>query len=263
MLNHDLTNAVLKLLGGKLPENYMVVDLETTGFSPTINYACQYAMLQDGAASSFLLYRPHREIHPKAVEVNGLSESILKANGMAPELILPGVYARLNAWKAAGNYFIGHNMFFDENFLIEDGRQYGFTGYGDNVIDTGLIVKAIHAKKLPFDYENIRLFLSRVKDTFVKGKWNLWDYCYPTFKLDRYISKKGAHGAGHDCRATEILLHELLGDWKNVNSQRIHQQVQTQEGRTGADTGTGTTNPSGTPEPNTTNLHPIPSEVQG
>lgn len=118
----------------ELPEDYVVVDLETTGLWPDIDEiieigAVRVRGLEITDAFSTLVY-----------PINGIDSFITQLTGISPKMVedAPRVSEALKAFLrfTDNDIVIGHNVHFDINFLYDKCIEcFGF-GFSNDFIDT-------------------------------------------------------------------------------------------------------------------------------
>lgn len=214
-----LEEVKLRCPGKKLPDRYIVFDTETSGVNP---YECHIlqlgvAFVESRRVVAVLTQALHREgifIHPEAIKVHGLTAEKLKAEGIPPKEYIPYLVETFKEYRDLGYMFLGHNMMaFDAPLFEREAKSLGCPfQFGENdILDTGMIVKASQLGLCFKDQETLRGFYKRVSEVRAKGvRWALDKYCYPTYGLVKYgvdISK--AHDAGTDCQLAHYLLEEL------------------------------------------------------
>jgi DNA polymerase III epsilon subunit-like protein len=209
--------------GGKLPDTYLVFDTETSGVDLRSVAILQYGMTfveNRQRLNNFTAYvKRSRDvyIHPKAQEVHGITHDFLDEHGEDPAVVVPAVVGCLNSWKAKG-MLVGHNvMTYDLPILQKDATQHGLTiEYGENeVIDTGMMVKATQLGLTLDTADTLASFYRRVSSIFAKGVfWSLDRHCVPTYGLEKRAESvnmdvKRKHDAGVDCDLSHLLLEAL------------------------------------------------------
>ena len=206
--------------GGSIPNDYLVIDLETTGFpNPRrAEYVVQfgYAVVQGRQMTdnySTLLKTPPNWITPGASEVTGITDEMIQKDGQEPAAFYTELIKLLELYRSSGSMFVGHNLKrFDCPFLEANFKHYGFDfAFGpDEIIDTGMLFKASQLFAAPADDEKLGAFFDRVGQTRSRAKWNL-GFSAQRLGLDmKYgIDLSEAHDAAFDCRLTHLLLEEL------------------------------------------------------
>lgn len=207
--------------GGKLPGNYLVFDTETTGSSRYDDRILQVGtaiVYQGSVVASYgqILNRGSQQrIQPGAERVHGISHARMTNEGVDPAFFVPQLLDQFLQWRRQGGMFCGHNiMAFDAPFLELEAKLLGreFKFGDDEVIDTGMLVKAAQLGMFMRDDECLRSFYLRVSGVFAKGIfWSLDNHCYDTYGLEKRsgITRAQAHDAEADCKLTSALLETL------------------------------------------------------
>lgn len=117
--------------------DYIVVDLETTGFSSDIHEIIEigaYKVINNVAVEQFTTLVKPKNYIPRNIEtITGITNEMLKTASHIED-ILPKFYE----WQK-GYPLLGHNIGFDYEFLCKTGKMYGldFTEAGSKLgIDT-------------------------------------------------------------------------------------------------------------------------------
>lgn len=214
-----ITEVAKRLRGGVLPDRYLVLDTETSGTSTESDSILQYGCCVVGNrkkvdAFAVLLNRGDIFINPGAFDAHGLTAEYCKLNGLPPEEAVALIYQTVIDWRASGGLFAGHNVWnFDACRIEADFRKLGhsFKFLPDEVVDTGMLVKASRLGTVPLPNETLEAFYRRINGVRAKGVyWSLDRYCYDAYELGTSgIAKGEAHDAGADCELTHTLLEKL------------------------------------------------------
>jgi len=207
-----------------LPNAYLVLDVETSGFSGSINpNGTPACIAQFGIAAvrnreithnySYLVKRPPGTMQPGASAVNRITDEMLAEQGELPEILYPRLIRLLEVFREDRCPYIGQNVVkFDAPFINDDFARHGFDFRFElsELIDTGLIYKANQLCVAPRDDEALDAFFERVAEIRSRVKWNL-GLTMRTLHLDAKfgLDLEGAHDAGYDCYMTHLLLEEL------------------------------------------------------
>jgi len=252
MPDRDVLAKNLTVVMGKLevPANYMVLDIETTGFSPVKDDIWQFGAFtsMDGSCKhaqgvAFHIALPDDRLRRATFEI-GLRADRLVKTGMSQEeahekgfedfkkelaekgkdaktqigIVVEGVKKCVtNGWP-----LVGHNCInFDLPFVVETCKRFGieFSTPTRCVVDTGTMIKAAKLKITIGDGEDLISFYRRVNNVRAKGcYYNLGEFCVQAFQLtQKYGVDVGkAHDAGYDCYLTSLVLRELV-DWAKGN----------------------------------------------
>lgn len=215
----DLMLAVAKRCpGGKLPENYIILDSETTGTDIKQAAVLQWGFCvveQRKPRANFSTYvkRPSSlQIDPMALKLHGIDHAVLEKHGEDPYEVMSAVIENLEAWRRRGFMFSGHNLMrFDAELLEREAKELGLHfRFGDNeVIDTGMLVKASQLG-LPFkDKDSLRSYYERVSNVRATVKWSLDRHCIKHYKLARFVNQDVIDKA-HDAAIDTLLTHHLF-----------------------------------------------------
>lgn len=113
--------------------NYVVVDLETTGFSPSNDRIIEIAavkVIDDKIVENFsMLVNPHAGISKKVEDTTHIT-NLMVANAPSIEEVLPQFWNFIN-----GSIIVGHSVAFDIRFLIANFERIGLH-YNCRYIDT-------------------------------------------------------------------------------------------------------------------------------
>ena len=210
--------------GGVLPKDYLVIDLETSGFrwnpkpgyKPDVIVQVGYAAAQDGkivSNNAHYLRRPAGTMTSEAERVTRITDGMLQQFGEPPMEFYERFLKLLNLYIDNRCMIVGHNAIsFDMPFLIAElGRQgVSFDYSPECLIDTGCLFKAVQLGTLPGPTETLGMFLKRVRNTHSRVKWKL-SYAMSTLDLDREfdLDLEQAHDAGFDCYMTHLLFEKL------------------------------------------------------
>lgn len=129
------------------PNDFCVVDLETTGFSPQYNEIIEFAALRvrDGRVVDSLssLIKPRGKVAADITELCGITNDILSYSP-TPRDFLPLAHSFIGS-----DVVVGHNVGFDINFLYDNFAAILSTPFSNDYIDTARI-----ARKLFPDLQN-------------------------------------------------------------------------------------------------------------
>jgi DNA polymerase III epsilon subunit-like protein len=214
-----LLNEVAKRCPGKkLPDNYFVFDTETTGVNKYSDRIVQYGYClvinkKKECSEAQLIDRSMIKMHPKAIEAHGITSEYMKANGIPVGEYVPTLVELMLSVRSSGGMFVGHNMmafdvpmFEQETMLL----KIPFKFKDNEVIDTGMIVKAAQLDMNFRPEESLRNFYLRISEIRSRVKWSLAGYCFDTFELEKSgVSRDKAHDAGSDCVLTHYLFEKL------------------------------------------------------
>jgi len=208
----------------QLPDSYLVVDVETSGFNHTPGPGQeQHVISQIGCAivqerqmvenMALFIKRPAGTMKGEAARITGITDEILAAQGVDPNEAYPKFLALFRLFREKGCMFMGHNMVsFDAPFIHADFMQqgYSFRFEQGEYIDTGMIFKAAQIRTVPSPLEDLHKFFIRIKDTRSRVHWNLTE-ATQMLNIDKKhgLDMTAAHDAGFDCKVTHLLFEEL------------------------------------------------------
>lgn len=128
--------------GQSLDNEYVAIDIETTGFSPENNEIVEIAAIKfdnNGIKESFCTYvNPERNLPDFIVELIGLSDDTLK-NAPTIKMVFPKL---MEFCKDA--VIVGHGLEFEKGFLLKEAKEMKLA-WNNTMIDT----KAIAMLEVP------------------------------------------------------------------------------------------------------------------
>lgn len=204
----------------RIPDDYLVIDLETTGFpnAEREEYVTQfgYAVVQGRKIidnESTLLKTPPGWISEGASQVTGITDEMIQRDGSDPKPFYMELIKLFELYRKNGCMFVGHNVVgFDAPFLEADFEHHGidFKFDSNEFIDTGMMFKASQIFAAPADGERLGEFFRRIREVHSRKKWNL-AFAIRQLGLDMTygINLDEAHDAGFDCKITHLLLEDL------------------------------------------------------
>lgn len=230
------SNTTARLIREGLPEDYLVWDIETTGFNGAVDLTTQigWAIVRNRQLvnqESLLLdwtTMPGIDQQWLRDRLAALCETFRErgstyhatydklAGGQPPLACLQILDTVLTEAEQAGDWIVGHNVAcFDTR--LTDGQRARFLGLPprtwnpDRIFDTGLFVKAAQASLELRPGEALGDWWRRVAGTRVRVKWALDTYCIPAFGLaEKYgLDLQSCHDAGYDCYVIHCLVEEL------------------------------------------------------
>ena len=219
--NRLLHEFALRCPNRMLPDSYLVCDTETSGFSVDRDLILQYGfcvVVDREVHSSFAIIidrGPDMVISKGALECHGITHERMKKEGVAPAEGIGMIMDTFSTYRKNGLMFVGHNIInFDAPFFEYEARNAGRPfKFGDNeILDTGMIVKASRLGMYYDKMDTLRSFAKRVSSVRARGvKWSLDGYCFDSFDLGRRagVYKDEAHDAGVDCLLTHHLFEAL------------------------------------------------------
>lgn len=165
------------------PEDYTIIDLETTGYSPRYDEIIEVAGLKIKSGvvvKSFQqLIRPENEIDNYITELTGITQEMLE-NALSGESVLVDF---LNFIE--NDIIIGHNINFDINFLYDNSLLLFNKPVSNDFVDT------LRMSRLLFpQLEHHRLSdMTNFFNINVKNFHRALDDCYSAFYLFESIKK--------------------------------------------------------------------------
>lgn len=242
---------------GGFPRDYMVLDLETTGFSKANDLIVNigHVIVEDGVVADrmdvLLNWPDHPGVNQMWLEdkmrytrekmaergrTYQMHYAHLYERGHEPLGILEAYFQLIKAQQEAGYGFVMHNGYnFDAPFLCNHfhrwlGKELKF---GPNEIwDTGMIEKAVQINSVPDRRDTMQAWSKRVSGARVKDvNWGLTEHCIPKYDLAvRYgLDESQAHGAGYDSYVTHLLFEtfrQLAVEAPPLLQGPIHGQAQ-------------------------------------
>ncbi len=125
-----------------IPDEYIVIDLETTGLSPEYNEIIEFAGIKvvDGKEieSMSILICPKKQITAEVTAINGIDNKMVK-NCPSIEAVLPEILAYIG-----DNVIVGHNVNFDVNFLYEASMKVLEKPLTNDFLDTMRLSKRLY-----------------------------------------------------------------------------------------------------------------------
>lgn len=225
--------------GGEWPQNYVAIDVETTGFERAKDVITEWGhcLVQDGKVVDRLQVIFDWTNHPivqdewirarlnklrQGMEMSGrisqISYSRMKEEGVRPEKALAFIADFTRELQAKKTLFVLHGGLFDEEMLdnlLDDGFSFGDDGW----IDTECLEKAT---QLPLDPrvqpqrdDTLRTYFKRVKHARLKIgerhlKSSLDEFCFAKYDfVNRFgIRRDELHEAYVDAYATHLIMEE-------------------------------------------------------
>lgn len=222
-----ITSIAARCPGRKLPDDYLVIDIETSGFrynpkpgkKPDVIVQIGYAAVSDRKVvknAAHYIRRPAGTMRGAALEITGITDDILQEEGEEPNEFYPRFVKLLNLYRDSGCMFVGHNIVsFDGPFMTaEFGRQgLDFAFKNGEFIDTGCIFKAAQMQSQPGPHETLESYFSRIRHTRSHVKWRL-EFAISAYEIEKKhkLDLNKAHDAGFDCLLTHYLLESLRNE---------------------------------------------------
>lgn len=154
-----LTKDIVK----ELNETIVVLDTETTGFSPYNDRIVEFGAIKlingKKVDSMSILINPRMHIPKRVVEVHGIDDSMVE-NEPSEEYFLPKIAEFING----SSYLVGHNVSFDIRFIEQMFIRNGYS-FDCEYIDTLKFAKKIFPKSPNYKLTTLAEYLSiEVKD---------------------------------------------------------------------------------------------------
>lgn len=213
-----------------LPCDYLVLDVETTGFSSVNNRIASVGFcavrdceivndIHSDRSANIILKWPHEVFvgAEGAIAIHGIDYTKSQEKGIDPKEAMHILSDALNWARANDMRIVGHNLLkFDMPFLCAEMTRAGIDNRiaCDEVVDTHALVKAMQLGMLPGMDESVSDYFNRVVEFRAKGVFsNLETYCTNRFNLcDKYgVNPAEAHDSGYDCWMTHLVVQELNG----------------------------------------------------
>jgi len=169
--------------GKQLPENYVIVDVETTGLSVTEHEIIEIGAIlindKEVVKKFHALVKTDAAIPPPIQTLTGISDELLGQEGRSLKEVLPNFLA-----FAEGLPVVSHNAEFDYKFLRAACERCNLPLFSNQCVDTLAL-----ARRLVDDVENYKLGT-------LTGHFG--------------IQVTGAHRSTADCLATKQLYEKLI-----------------------------------------------------
>lgn len=184
-----------------LPEDFVVLDLETTGLDPEWDCIIEIGMVRvrhgEVAAEYSTLVNPGVEIDEFITELTGITNDMLAAAPALPE-VLPAARDFLG-----DDIILGHNINFDINFIYDNCERQGLTPVSNDYIDTMRISRRV----LP-DLKHHRLgdIVNALGVDHAQAHRAIGD-CHATIGCYKALLAHIDAGAGREAYITEVSRH--------------------------------------------------------
>lgn len=218
----DQMMIVASRCNGIIPQSYLAFDVETSGLDHGYDRVIQYGWCwvtnhQSAEPVTVTVRHPKGVLSKKIVEITGLQQVDLDRGEWPLEAIRRMHHAIVRA-RAAGIPIVGHNAFaFDSHWItaeIKYEQKSLFEWHPNDIIDTGLIVKAAQLGLVIEDEETLADYWHRVQGVRARGVyWSLDGFCVSRFGLDAMLDRAKLHDAGYDSWLTAMLFESFKGCW--------------------------------------------------
>lgn len=221
-------------LGFEFPNDYVIFDVETTGLDVNRDYISQFGHM---IVENRVPHKPmatlldwtrygrvnHGHVRERLLSVEydfrktgrcyRFDYDILAQYGADPEAVLEIYYDMFKDHQDAGGFFLTHNgIRYDTQIVASHFHRYLDTDFWFNpnqVVDTGLLEKALQLNMLPEPGETMPSYYWRVSELKAPGVyWSLSDHCVGKYRLDERfrLNMAGAHTSDFDCYVTHLLM---------------------------------------------------------
>lgn len=211
------------------PNNYLAIDIETNGLNPWTDLILEFGWckinngsvvendcffinwLESNEISRELLENQlerisYNMLHKKGVAWSVTLQKIL--SGLPPKQGAKKIYEILNNARNEKIFFVTHNGFgFDCPFIELSLAKFDLSWRFDidEIVDTGLIEKALEYNSLFMD-NTIIDFYRRISSVNSKTiKWALDQHCVPKYQLNKKVDVSNVHDAAKDSLLTSLL----------------------------------------------------------
>lgn len=238
------------------PENYISIDLELTGPEPGDDLITEFGISvvrnrKEATRKTIVLdwsTDPDTDqewLKEKMIEVGkyfagkGTANYLTYKDLSTHPASTPAVYGLkailqiLQDTRKAKMFVIGHNIYsFDAEILREHFENFlnVFYEFGDNeIMDTGIMEKAIRLNMVPWPNQSLRSFSQRVDDRPLTG-WKLSEHCIPKYGLVRKhnLDLTQAHNASYDAYLAHLLFEHYREEAERLG---IHGRARNPEQR--------------------------------
>ena len=206
------------------PATYLVLDVETTGFSHRKDYIAQFGLAKVVERelvyqTGFIIHVPKDSMSEGATGSHGLTEEICNRDGVPREEAMNTIHGILTSWHETNpnDPIVGHNLAkFDLPFIEQEFERFNLVFDLDvfPMVDTGAMVKAMQIGTYPTPGEPQKQFMLRMLNYRAKGvMWALEKYCIDRYGLREKTASMDSHNAQNDCVITHWVLEEIYKEW--------------------------------------------------
>lgn len=224
-----------------LPDDYLVIDIETSGFSSDKDVIIE---------AGWAVVRARKVVHytgllldwskVPGVDTGRIQSQLaqqatayqqkgrphyfpwerLQAEGEDPREVLQAYMTLLRDYmQRPYPALVGHGAWrFDRQFIDKSLQRYlpdAYVPWVPNcVLDTGLIEKSLYLGTYPWAGDTLDLWSDRTNRAYLRQKWNLPEHCEQKYKLSSRTGLDPAlsHTAGADC----VMTHALLETYREM-----------------------------------------------
>lgn len=184
-----------------LPEDYVALDLETTGLDPEWDSIIEIGMVRvrhgEVVAEYSTLVNPGMEIDEFMTELTGITNDMLAAAPALPE-VLPAARDFLG-----DDIILGHNINFDINFIYDNCEYQGLPSVSNDYIDTMRISRRV----LPdLKHHRLRDIVNALGVDHAQAHRAIGD-CHATIDCYKALLAHIDAGAGREAYITEVSRH--------------------------------------------------------
>lgn len=226
----DLVGATMRHIFGPagIPESYLVVDLETTGFKKDYDVVTQVgwavvvnrqivnceALYLNWEGTEFVEHgwmRHRLRQQADNMAQRGIQQKItadmLERLGIEPLSVLNVLFDLMLGYVSRNQLIVGHNFWkFDSAFLdyaFDRFMRKEFPWTHSSIMDTGIVEKASQLNLPRYESETLDDWFDRVERKRAHSKWGL-DSCVQKYNITQRfgLGLDQHHDAGHDCRLT-------------------------------------------------------------
>lgn len=223
-----------RFYGRDLPDDYLVFDLETTGLeSDALPTEIGHVIVRGRQIvhqGAFYLNWPQDPRVDQGWLRNRLEQvqrdfwrrgqpfyidyELLLTQGQPVARVLDFYHELFTHNREAGALFLGHNAWrFDAPRLgltFERFRELRWYFWSGELLDTGLLTKALMLSLLPRSGEQLEKYYRRVLNRRAGPSWSLKACCQYYGLVDKYgLDEAQLHGAGYDCYVTHLVFEAL------------------------------------------------------
>lgn len=184
-----------------LPEDYVALDLETTGLDPEWDSIIEIGMVRvrrgEVVAEYSTLVNPGMPIDDFIAELTGITNDMLAAAPALPE-VLPAARDFLG-----DDIILGHNINFDINFIYDNCEYQGLKPVSNGYIDTMRISRRV----LPdLKHHRLRDIVNALGVDHAQAHRAIGD-CHATIDCYKALLAHIDAGAGREAYITEVSRH--------------------------------------------------------